>query len=123
MMRLEKNWLYKKGKAAYECASGEKLRCLIALGYGMTQGIQHKSKDISDLCEVNGTIPDWFSAGMKSAMLAPTAANQQKFFFTLDKDTVSAKTQFSIMGNTKLDLGIVKYHFELGAGKDNFRWE
>lgn len=23
---------------------------------------------------------------------------------------------------TKLDLGIVKYHFEIGAGKDNFEW-
>ena len=24
---------------------------------------------------------------------------------------------------TKVDLGIVKYHFELGAGKENFEWE
>ena len=23
---------------------------------------------------------------------------------------------------TKVDLGIVKYHFELGAGTDRFRW-
>ena len=23
---------------------------------------------------------------------------------------------------TKVDLGIAKYHFELGAGKENFKW-
>lgn len=24
---------------------------------------------------------------------------------------------------TKIDLGIVKYHFEIGAGKENFEWD
>ena len=24
---------------------------------------------------------------------------------------------------TGVDTGLVKYHFELGAGKDNFEWE
>lgn len=39
------------------------------------------------------------------------------------------KTAFSIGRDekkgfyTKLDLGIVKYHFEIGAGKEMFRWE
>ncbi|MEA4911001.1 MAG: nitroreductase family protein [Oscillospiraceae bacterium] len=113
---------YKKGKAAYDCADGEKLRCVIALGYGKTQGVPHTSKDLAKVCEVSGTMPDWFKAGMAAALLAPTAVNQQKFFFALDADVVSAKTQPSVIGNTKLDLGIVKYHFELGAGRDNFRW-
>lgn len=27
------------------------------------------------------------------------------------------------MGYTQLDLGIVKLHFEIGAGKDNFQWQ
>jgi hypothetical protein len=26
-------------------------------------------------------------------------------------------------GYTRIDLGIVKYHFELAAGKENFEWE
>ena len=26
-------------------------------------------------------------------------------------------------GYTKMDLGIVKYHFEIAAGKDNFHWQ
>jgi hypothetical protein len=35
---------------------------------------------------------------------------------------VLAKPVFSMIGYSKMDLGIVKYHFELGAGKENFEW-
>lgn len=113
---------YKKGKAAYACAAGEKLRCVIALGYGRTQGIPHRSTDPAKVCHADGTEPAWFRAGMEAALLAPTAVNQQRFFIALDGDRVSARTQPSVFGNTKLDLGIVKYHFEQGAGPDSFHW-
>lgn len=113
---------FKKGKAKYVCSDGERLRCVIALGYGTTQGTPHKSKPIETLCKVEGETPSWFVSGMKAALLAPTAVNQQKFLFTLADGKVTAKPLASIFGNTKLDLGIVKYHFELGAGTDNFRW-
>ena len=60
-------------------------------------------------------------------MLAPTAVNQQKFSFDYVsmKDghhQVRAKKGFSMIGYTKIDLGIAKYHFEVGAGKENFEW-
>lgn len=58
---------------------------------------------------------------MEAALLAPTAVNQQKFHFTLRDGCVSAKAGL-IGGCLKIDLGIVKCHFELGAGKENFRW-
>lgn len=32
------------------------------------------------------------------------------------------KTFFSPWGYTIIDLGIVKYHFEIGAGKEKFTW-
>ena len=35
---------------------------------------------------------------------------------------VRAKKGFSMIGYTQIDLGIVKYHFEIGAGKENFEW-
>ena len=53
-------------------------------------------------------------------MLAPTAINQQKFTFALDGNAVTAKALKGPYSN--VDLGIVKYHFELGAGKENFTW-
>ena len=32
------------------------------------------------------------------------------------------KKGFSLIGYTQLDLGIAKYHFEIGAGKEHFDW-
>ena len=36
-------------------------------------------------------------------------------------DLTSKRVQPPTYG--KMDLGIVKYHFELGAGKENFTWK
>lgn len=111
---------YSKVKSAFALASGEKLCVVIALGYGRTQGVPHKSKAVSKVIQVNGQVPKWFQNGVEAALLAPTAMNQQKFTFALDGNRVSAKAGSGFY--TKLDLGIVKYHFELGAGKENFTW-
>ena len=70
-----------------------------------------------------GTAPQWFKDGMEAALLAPTAINQQKFKFILHEgNKVETKTLFSMAGYTNIDLGIVKYHFEVAAGKENFTW-
>ena len=65
----------------------------------------------------------------KSALLAPTAVNQQKFHFEYvgfdgesKKPKVIAKKGTSLVGYTQMDLGIAKCHFEIAAGKDNFEW-
>lgn len=111
---------YSKSKVPCKLEHGEKLLIVIALGYGETQGVQHKSKPMEELCRVEGTMPEWFKAGMDAAISAPTAVNQQKFFFTLKNGGVNAKAGIGFYA--KLDLGIVKYHFELGAGTENFKW-
>lgn len=104
------------GKSAAAVGKGEKAVCLIALGYGKTQGAAHKSKPLSALCRCDGSMPAWFEAGMQAAQLAPTAMNQQKFFFELLPDgRVTARAGKGFY--TKLDLGIAKYHFELASGK------
>jgi len=62
---------------------------------------------------------------MEAALMAPTAMNQQKFKFTLQEgNKVKAEATFSLTGKSYLyyDLGIVKCHFEIGAGKENFIW-
>lgn len=108
-------------KTLCKIQNDEKLVCVLALGYGKTHGIQHKSKAMKDVCKVNGAIPDWFSNGLKAALLAPTATNQQKFMFSLKGKNVSVKATGGFY--SKVDLGIVKHHFETGAGKENFTWE
>ena len=40
--------------------------------------------------------------------------NQQKFVFSLDGNVVRAEAGTGFY--SKIDLGIAKYHFELGAG-------
>lgn len=111
---------YSKIKSAYSVAAGEKLCIVIALGYGETQGAAHKIKAPVDVSETNGAAPDWFEQGIRAALRAPTAMNQQKFKFILNGNTVQAKAGSGFY--TKIDLGIAKYHFEVGAGKENFEW-
>lgn len=111
---------YKKGKVVVDTASGEKLYIVIALGYGKTQGASHKVKEESAVSDVASDSPDWYKSGIKAALLAPTAMNQQKFKFSRAGDKVNAKAGMGFY--TKIDLGIVKYNFEIGAGKDSFNW-
>ena len=100
------------GKSKAIINKGEKQVCLIALGYGVSQGVAHKSKPMEVLYKSTKPIPEWFQRGMEAVMLAPTAMNQQKFCFTLLPDeTVKATSKKGFY--TKLDLGIVKYHFDV----------
>lgn len=112
---------YKKIKTAFTVNPGEKLVLVIALGHGETQGVPHKSKSVTDVVEGEGPYPEWFLSGVEASLLAPTAMNQQKFAFSLNGDTVSIRPGKGFY--TLVDLGIAKYHFELGAGKESLRWE
>ncbi len=103
------------GKSAAKVEKGEKEYCLIALGYGATQGASRTTKAIGEVCSCADSAPEWFRVGIEAALLAPTAMNQQKFYFTLQGDTVTAKVKGAGF-HTKMDLGIVKYHFELASG-------
>lgn len=104
------------GKSRAQLDRGEKQVCLISLGYGCTSGTAHDSKALSEVCNYRDGMPDWFIAGMEAALLAPTAMNQQKFFFELKPDG-SASASCGSGFYTRLDLGIVKYHFEAVSGK------
>lgn len=106
------------GKSKAQIDKGEKLVCLISLGYGKTAGAAHKSKKLSEVCNYKKDMPEWFLSGMEAALLAPTAMNRQKFYFELLPDN-SIKITCGKGLYTKLDLGIVKYHFEVVSGKVN----
>ena len=88
--------------------------------FGETQGAAHKSKSFEEVAKAEEQVPDWFKNGVNAALLAPTAMNQQKFQFTLHGNQVSAKVGMGFY--TKIDLGIAKYHFEIGADKPDFEW-
>ena len=124
MLGLNSCWValtFAKGKIPLQIADGEKLVCVIAFGYGETKGVAHKNKPIEKLYKASEPIPQWFRNGMEMALLAPTAVNQQKFFFTL---LAERDVRAEVTGGfySQIDLGIVKLHFEIGAGKENFEW-
>lgn len=124
-MGLNTCWValtFTKVKSAYTLDEGEKLAAVISLGHGATQGVPHKSKPMEEVAKADGPMPGWFRAGMEAVLLAPTAVNQQKFLFTLEADgRVSAQPGHAFY--VKMDLGIAKYHFEVGAGKENIQWK
>ena len=112
---------YGKSSASFALAKGEKLCLVIAIGYGTHPGVAHRCKSREAVMKTSQTpVPEWFLNGVDAALLAPTAMNQQKFMFFLKDNVISAKAGLGFY--SKIDLGIVKYHFELGAGKEHVQW-
>ncbi len=109
------------GKTKAVLGEGEREVIVIALGYGKTQGSARRSKSEADVSDLDPDAPGWYRQGIEAALLAPTAVNQQKFRFARSGNRVSAKPG-RIGPCLKIDLGIVKCHFELGAGKEQFEW-
>lgn len=106
---------FNKKKVKELIPAGETLCMVISLGYGETQGVNRKSKSTQDVTEDNVEQP-WFSKGIEAALKAPTAVNQQKFQFSL-KDGEPFIRVKGLGAYTKVDLGIVAYHFEAASGK------
>ena len=119
---------YSKVPGTYVLEAGEVIEAYISIGYGETQGVSHKIKRVEQVSNANDLTPSWFRQGVEAALLAPTAVNQQKFFFEYipARDgkpvRVLAKRNFSLIGFTQMDLGIAKCHFEIGAGEEHFEW-
>ena len=118
---------YSKVPGTYVLDEDEKIACYIAIGYGETQGAGHKIKTVEQVSNATDITPSWFRKGVEAALLAPTAVNQQKFSFEYvgmsnNRHQVRAKKGFSMIGYTRMDLGIAKYHFEIGVGNDHFEW-
>ena len=107
---------FNKKKVKELVAPGDALCMVIALGYGETAGSARKSKEASDVIGSKGTVPDWFQNGIEAALKAPTAMNQQKFVFGMKDGQPAAKIK-GMGPYTKVDLGIVAYHFEVGSGR------
>lgn len=94
---------------------------VIAIGYGKTQGVPHKSKTADQVSHYKGKAPEWFTSGIKALLLAPSALNRQPYIVNGEGNKVSLKVKNGTF--SQVDLGIGKYFFELGAGRSNFEWE
>ena len=106
----------------YDIKPNEKIYGVISLGVGTTKGHPHSCKPFEELV-IGSNFPQWFKQGVECAMLAPTGMNLQAFKFELvGNDEVKLHMFNKDKPYSPLDEGILKYHFEVGAGKDNFKW-
>ena len=115
---------YKKMHKLMDLRDDDRIVLVIAIGYGENEGVPHKSKGLSSVikdCKDLNELPEWFISGAEASLLAPTCVNQQRFSFRLTEEgKVEANPGRAFF--CKIDMGIAKYHFELGAGKDSFKW-
>lgn len=104
--------MFKKDGLDIALSADERPVITIAVGYGNDSGKPHKSKTISEVCDISD-MSEAFRNGVDAALAAPTAVNQQKFkISSVDGEpviTADGKGPF-----IKVDLGIVKYNFEVG---------
>lgn len=122
-MGLNTCWValtFSKIPGTFQVKQGEKLAVVIALGFGENQGKAHRSRSAESISNLSISSPEWFKQGVEAALLAPTAINQQKFYLKQTGNQVIATARLGPY--SKMDLGIIKLHFELGAGKENFEW-
>lgn len=111
--------MFNRSTAKY--VDNKKVSGTVAIGYGETNGIPHKSKSYEEVAKYDGNVPEWFKNGIKGALLAPTALNKQDFKIIGNGNKVKIENNNGIF--TGINRGLIKYHFELGAGSENFKWE
>ena len=123
---------YDRQKCSCAVAPDEALCCVIAIGPVANQrrtkekvirsAIHRKSKTPSQLARGMGDAPDWFMAGIAAVQRAPSAMNRQPILFRYTTDgTVTAEIAEE-SAYSEIDLGIAKYHFEIGVHGGTWTW-
>ncbi|WP_418863616.1 nitroreductase family protein [Slackia isoflavoniconvertens] len=127
-MGLNTCWcaLCSRKKSRAVVAPGKKVRLIIAVGHGKTQGFSRKTKSVEALSSVEcAKAPAWFAAAMEAAQLAPTAMNNQNFKIMLLSDGKTVRIDAPQSGLNVIDEGIVRCNFEIAANEAgaDWRWE
>jgi len=96
---------------------------ILVIGFGANDGRPHKEKrtplEVSSY--MGNDAPEWFNNGVEATLYAPTALNRQEYKIVGNGNMVKIDMDDGMYRG--MDKGIIKYHFELGAGKENFEWE
>mgnify|MGYP004573291801 FL=1 len=124
-MGLNTCWcaLYSRKKSRAVVAPGKRVRPVIAVGHGKTQGFSRKTKSVEALSAVEcANTPAWFAATMEAAQLAPTAMNNQNFKITLLRDGKTVRIEAPQSGLNMIDKGIVRRNFEIAANEAGADW-
>lgn len=110
----------------WQLNDGERMPAALAIGYSARPGRPHRSKPLAELGTVESAAntadplaeaPSWFVDGLQAVALAPSALGKQPVRFTLlDDGHVRAEALNGVQ--SQICLGVAKYHFEIGSGRD-----
>lgn len=116
---------YNKNMNVLNIANNEELVCVIVVGkvnnalsikeQMIRKGTHIKHKSISEIGDCDTEMPPWFIKGIECVQKAPTALNSMKVKFELKDKQITAYVPNDYRFDL-VDLGICKYHFELGSG-------
>ena len=130
---------YDKKSVQAEIPNGEKIHSVIPVGY-QTAELPSKQKMIRAMLRKRdrkpeqfleseikfSDLPEWIQNGIRSILLAPSAVNQQPVNIVYENSRIFMKIWKNGRGMQFLDMGIAKYHFEVGAAlsdvKGRFQW-
>lgn len=111
---------------------GEQLVCVAAIGHTpearsgreklIRRVTEHKSKSVAELASGLSHAPSWFMSGMAAVQRAPSARNRQPVRFVKKRDNSVEVHLTEDSAMTRIDLGIAKLHFELGAHGGVWTW-
>ena len=124
-MGLNTCWcaLCSRRKSRAVVAPGKRVRLVIAVGHGKTQGFPRKTKSVGALSSIDcAKAPAWFAAAMEAAQLAPTAMNNQNFKIALLSDGKTVRIEAPQSGLNVIDEGIVRRNFEIAANEAGADW-
>lgn len=120
---------YDRDRCRSFAGEGERLCCVIAVGpvpgapgakERLIRGVmQRKSKPLAELSK--GVGPAWFMSGIAAVQRAPSARNLQPVRFCYQGGGVTGEI-VEHHGLSLVDLGIAKYHFEIGAHGGVWTW-
>ncbi len=122
---------YDKSGCLRHLEPGESLVCVAALGRPeersgrdklVAMASKRKTRPSAELARNYSGAPSWFMSGIASVQRAPSARNRQAYQFVWKGDgtvqaNITGQHEFSMV-----DLGIAKYHFELGAHGGQWTW-
>jgi len=123
---------FSRSDIPFQPDAGDVLYCVIALGNVsddvslkeriLRSAVHRKTKTVEEMYDADGPVPDWFEAGMIAVQKAPSAVNRQPVKFHFRDGKVTATTDNLDDRMRRLDFGIAKRHFEIGAGGGTWAW-
>jgi len=123
---------YDKESCLCHLGADEELICVVAVGHTPEEpggreklirlAAKRKSKSLAELARNLSGAPSWFMSGLAAVQRAPSARNRQGYQFIRQADDtvqarMTAENNFALV-----DLGIAKFHFELGAHGGQWTW-